>query len=359
MNTEVRVKFFQINKCGYYRRHSSHPAFGDKASILEDLIAWIANKSISETSTYEPTNEQDSNLLHTYCYSLNRNTLGDFLLTTWNETATTDGAVASISLTGPVGDAQITTAEVQDGFQPGYPAYFWFPHEQNVYATVQIRNRLNGRHNLEEFIKGFLSKYSRFVVVDDENDDDGREQIRGYSSTGNAEDIDKSRPSFKSTEFRKHRNVDFIVQNRTNIRKMVRRDMLVYQFREKASLWQLIWRNVSGETASPILSGEHELQFEVDFTPSAEQLESMIRHWEAERDEAGNSDQFQDVGFKIIGDPKVHWLSRALASDLFNMNLNFSRPPIADADSLLSQLHRTRKHIMPLLTDEGDQGDED
>ena len=139
--TDVRIKFFTTDRCGYYRYRSSHAAFGSLTEMLEDLSNWVDGKSISETTTYEPTEEQDENLLHTYCYSIRANDDGDILLTTWNETATTDGAVASVNLTGSVENADIETSDIPDGYVAGYPAYFWFPHGVDGFATIQVNNR--------------------------------------------------------------------------------------------------------------------------------------------------------------------------------------------------------------------------
>jgi len=254
--TDVRIKFFEMDRCGYYRYRSSHPAFGSLEELLEDLADWVEGKAISETTTYEPTDEQDENLLHTYCYSIRSNDAGDVLLTTWNETATSEGAVASVSLTGSVESADIETSDIPEGYVAGYPAYFWFPHDLDGYATIQIGNRLNGRNNLHEFVCGFLRNYSQWVVYDEDNDDPDVEVILGYSATGESDDIDKAKPYFRASQWKKNGNLDFIRSSRSEIHKMVRRDELNFTYEESVSFWQSIWRSFAGEDISPTLRGE-------------------------------------------------------------------------------------------------------
>ncbi len=354
MAVDVRVKFFRLDRCGYYRHRSRHAAFCTLPEMLDDVIRWVHGKSISETSTYEPTNEQDENLLHTYCYSIRRNRSNDYLLTTWNETTSTDGAIASVSLTGSVESADIATARIRNGYAPGYPAYFWFPHGVDGFATIQINNRLNGRNNLDEFLRGFLRNYSRWVVLGDPDEETGIDTVLGYSDSGNADDLDSAKPHFRAAAWKKNGNLDFIRQQRPDIRKLVRKDELNFSFQESVSLWQRIWRNVAGEDASPQLDGTHRLSLEIDFTPTEVELEKVIEHWE--EDQQNTVGQYQDVGFKLHGDQKTHWLSKALASEVFELDITYASGPLADTDVLLTQLGRRRRQILALLED-GDDGE--
>lgn len=349
--TDARIKFFEMERCGYYRYRSRHPAFGSLVELLDDLAQWVDGKAISETTTYEPTDEQDENLLHTYCYSIRSNDAGDVLLTTWNETATTEGAVASVNLTGSVESADIETSDIPEGYAAGYPAYFWFPSGVDGYATIQIGNRLNGRNNLHEFICGFLRNYSQWVVYDDDNDDPDVEIILGYSATGESDDIDSAKPYFKASQWKKNGNLDFIRSSRSEIHKMVRRDELNFMYEESVSFWQSIWRSFAGEDTSPTLRGTHRLSLEVDFTPDEAELERVINHWEEDHENVVG--QFQDIGFKLHGDQRVHWLSKSLASEIFDLDVQFSDGPLADSNSLLEQLQLQRTQILALLSEDG------
>lgn len=119
MADEVRIKFFEVEKCGYYSRGATTAEFGGLADMLSDIASWVDGKSLSETATYEPSEEQDGNLLRTFCYGIQTLQNGDTLLTTWNETPTTEGAVASVQLSGQVNAAEVSTSPVRRGYVTG------------------------------------------------------------------------------------------------------------------------------------------------------------------------------------------------------------------------------------------------
>lgn len=352
MEVDARVKFFRLERCGYYRHRSRHAAFCTLPEMLDDVMQWIHGKSISETSTYEPTDEQDENLLHTYCYSIIKNDSSDCLLTMWNETASTDGAVASVSLTGTVENAEIATARIRKGYAPGYPAYFWFPHGVGGFATIQINNRLNGRNNLEQFFRGFLRSYSRWVVLSGADESTESDTVLGYSESGHEDDLDSVKPHFHAAAWKKKGELDFIRQRRQDIRKLVRKDELNFSFQEPVSLWQQIWRNIAGDEPSPQLDGVHRFSLEFDFEPTVGELEKVIKHWEG--DQQNFIGKHQDVGFKLRGDQKTYWLSRALASEVFQLDITYANGPLANTEILLAELGRQRKQILALLEGSAD-----
>lgn len=349
MGEDVRVKFFKLDRCGYYRYRSRLAAFGSLHEMLDDIVRWIDGKRISETATYEPTEEQDENLLHTYCYSVRKNRSNDYLLTTWNETSSADGAVASVNLTGTVESADIDTAIIRNGYAPGYPAYFWFPHGIDGFATIQINNRLNGRNNLDEFFRGFLRNFSQWVVLGDPDEETGDEPVLGYSESGKLADLDSAKPYFRAAQWKKNGNLEVIRKRRADIRKLVRRDELNFSFQESVSLWQRIWRNVAGDDPSPRLDGTHRLSLEIDYTPTEDELEKVIQHWE--EDQQNVVGQYQDIGFKLHGDQKTHWLSKALASEVVELDVSYADGPLVNSESLLAQLGRKRRQLLTLLED--------
>lgn len=351
--SDVRIKFFTVERCGYYKRYSKYVAFGSLMELLDDLSKWVDAKPICETSTYEPTDSQDQNLLHTYCYGIRQQNAGDVLLTTWNETATTDGSVASVELTGIVESADIETSEIPNGYAPGYPAYFWFPRGLDGFATIQINNRLNGRSNLDKFLLGFLRNFARWVVYEELGVPDA-DRILGYSETGSSDDLDSVRPHFRAAPWRNPGNLEIIRNRRMDIRKIIRRDELSFRVSEDLSLWQTLWRKLIGDDDNPQMFGTHKLALEVECTPEATELESMIRCWE--ESQRALIDSYQDVGFVLRGDQRVHWLSSSLASEVIDLDIRYSDGPLVDSESLLGQLTRHREQILALLLETDDGG---
>ena len=348
MPNDVRVKLFEIEKCGYYRHRSRHAAFCSRDDFINDLYNWVDGKSILETSTYEPTDEQDGNDLRTFCYNMQANEADDFLLTTWNETPSLDNAIASIDVSGQLGAAAIDTAEVAEGYVPGFPCYFWFPSGSSLFATVQIGSRLNGRSNLNKYAEAFLELYSSYAVLE-ENDDEDEDTIIGYSESGSEEDMDTERmvkPRFRTKELRTASDTEYLRQNVANIRRVIRKDLMRYQVAEDLALWQRLFRNLTGQNQGQIVEN-HSVSFELELQPSLEELNRIITKWEEGRDDAV-SRRFDDVGFRIEGDQRIHWLSQAIASEVFELDLRFRNPPVANADRLLQQLAILRDDILAM-----------
>ena len=109
-----------------------------------------------------------------------------------------------------------------------------------------------------------------------------------------------------------------------------------------------------GEDAGPQLQGTHRLSLELDYTPEEGDLERIIHHWQ--EDQQNVVGEYQDIGFKLHGDHRVHWLSKSLASEVFELDVVYSDGPLVDSDSLLEQLQARRNQILALL-EENDDGE--
>ena len=290
--TETRVKFFDIDKCGYYKRRSSHPDFCSSPELLEDLVLWVADKSIAETATYTPSEEQDEATLRTFCFDI-READGSYLLTTWNETPTLGGGVASVDLQGNIGNATIETAEVSTGFVPGYPSYFWFPNGTNHLVTVQIGNRLNGKANLCLYIEEYLKKYSCHAVLGEVEDDEGRfvEKVIGYSESGEEAGIGEKqvKPRFQASQLTTVGDLDFIRQYVGSIRKIIKKDRISLTVQEKLRWWQAATRIFRNDNQSLIGNEQHKIKIELEFTPTLEELNACLLYTSpSPRDQRGS-----------------------------------------------------------------------
>ena len=118
-------------------------------------MLWIVCRKVIYKYSVDPDNNE-SDLLRTFCYSVDSNS-GEYLMTTWNENADVGGKQAAIDSRGITGSATIETAEPPEGYIPGYPAFFWFIPNRNIFATIQLNTRLNGRRNLNSYLQGFLT----------------------------------------------------------------------------------------------------------------------------------------------------------------------------------------------------------
>ena len=217
----VKIQFYKITRCGYYRYGSDEPEFGDISDILDQLMDWVTagHKTLAETCTYELDAGEDSH--RAFCFDIRKNQrTDDVVLVTWNETPTNEGRVVTVNGQQPVGDAEVSFTNLPEGSIPGYATYFWFVPDQNVFAALRFHHTLLvGRANLERYLREYCAKFTSYVVVEEE--DDGAE-ILGYAEgDGEPENL---RPNFKSCVYRKPGQVDFIRRNVGSITKVTRKN---------------------------------------------------------------------------------------------------------------------------------------
>src|SRR5438094_2595642 len=110
---ELRLSTYGIEKCGYFTWGASTPEFGDGATMCADLARWTRNKSVGETCTL-PVDEHDEEPTRAFCFDLHQQD-EDYLLTLWNESAMTAGALASVKLTSRVGAPTVKVRSAPPG----------------------------------------------------------------------------------------------------------------------------------------------------------------------------------------------------------------------------------------------------
>jgi hypothetical protein len=68
----ARIRFNQIDDCGYYKRGENAPFFGTIDTILADLKTWVEQPGfqVQHTCTYPIDSHND--LLRTFCMSIKK-----------------------------------------------------------------------------------------------------------------------------------------------------------------------------------------------------------------------------------------------------------------------------------------------
>lgn len=347
MDEIAKINFFKITKSGFFKPNSSKYMFGDTAATLDDLDDWVGDKTLSETATFEIDPDSGANYLNTYCLDIIKSSnSGDFLITTWNESPFTDAGVASIDLNSQVGNVDVEMLELDDGRVPGYATYFWIIPDQDLYATIRFNHLLNGNQAFQAYIQEYLSKFSKYVVVREVEDDDQEADINVCAY----QEDDGSEPQqlvahFKAMVLKKAGKIEFIEENRERISKVLRKSTLSPLIQDSRSLYEKLLTNVGLLDPVP-LSTEIKTQFELNLTPSSEELQTIINEWEE-----NNDTKWNDVGFKLSGDNTKHWLSHSLVKHEMTLDVTRDNPEVINGESLLRQLSENRDVLLGLVVE--------
>ncbi len=341
MIEKVKIQFYRIAKCGYYRYGRNTPEFGSISAFLDELSSWVRsnNKSLSQTCTYELEDGEDE--YRTFCFDLVKNIqTDDFVLILWNETPTNEGRVVAVDGTQAVGNAEVHFTDLPEGSIPGYATYFWFIPEYNVFASIRFDHSLViGKKSLDRYLKEFIAKFTSFVVTEEK--DDGIE-IVGYSN--NDEEVYNLNPHFTSFLYKMPGRIEYIKNNVDSIKKIIRKNELNPQVVLHRNLWQKMLEALRIVPSNNILTTQVKIKYEIPFTPNREEIEEMVAEWKA-----NHESKWDDIGFKFEGDAKIIWLSHSIAKDEFEINVTRDNDEIVEAESLLNALIDIRPVALRLI----------
>lgn len=341
MNENVKVQFYRITKFGYYRYGQNEPEFGSASEILDELFSWVRrnDKTLAETCTYEPEDGEDE--YKSFCFDLVKNNqTGDFVIVTWNETPTNDGRVVTVDGSQTVGNVDINFTDLPEGSIPGYATYFWFIPDHNVFASIRFHHSLLiGKKSLDRYLKEFAAKFTSFVVTEETDEEI---EILGYSD--NDDETHHLTADFKSYLFTKPGQVDYILHNIENIKKIIRKNELNPQVALDRNIWQKFLEKLNVSHQNNILTEEVKIKYEVPFSPNIEEVNAIIEDWNDHHES-----KWDDIGFKFESDNQIQWLSHSVAKDEFELDVTRDNEEIVDAQSLLDALTRIRNVALRLL----------
>ena len=333
-NETVRVRVYTIDKCGFYRWGGSKVEFGSLSGVLDSLKSWTDGKALKDTNTFDPA---AAGAFGSYCLSvIEDSTSGDFLLVLWNEAPSTAAGVANVKADSPVGEPDLSTTATPKGTISGFATYFWFmPSEERVVAA-QVHKRATGLRELEKYMRGFLEKFSGHTVLKG-ND------IAGYRKAGTDPVRSDVYPRFNTGAIRRAGLIDTIRERRGDIKRLVRRETLALGTTADPGLLFNVLRTLG---LDPPSAGRDELSvtFQLEITPSEQELSAMVEHWGASSHAAE-----ERMGFEIDG--RKLWLDEALVKSQFPLKVKWLSPEVVDPEELLTALQGVRANVLALEID--------
>ena len=342
MKEEASINFYRVARCGYYKHGKRAPAFCGLSDTLGELFQWVKDgkKSLSETCPYEIEDGEEG--YRTFCFDIvNSKGNGEYIITTWNETPSTEGNFASVNGTNKPGHASVSLTAVPKNHIPGYATYFWFIPKRNILATIRFHHAVNGHQNLCRYMKFFLAKWTSHVVTDDD-DEDADHSIVGYRKNDKSE-AEHLNPMFRSLVLRKPGQIEQLRKNREDIRTIYRKNLLSHKSNADVSFFSGLLVQL-GLQDPPKPNHDIRVKYEFNHTPEEVELNHIIAEWEKE-----HNTKWDDVGFKLRGDSEIIWLSHTLAKRTIELDVTRSNAEIVDAESLLNAVQHSRAALLKEL----------
>lgn len=332
---EARVKFFDIKKCGYYLRGSDTPEFSSIIDVLQKLSDWASDgKELVNTTTYQP--DPDNDLLNTYFSGWRQNeTTGDSLLILWNEVANDNGVIYGLNpLEAPGNTSMLTTGFGNRPAIPGFPSYFWFVPEREVFATIKFVHSIQGKSNLDHYINGFMENKSPYRVINDEG------TVCGYSLNGQ-ETANSSRMYSKFYALgRKQEELEAeLLTNLHKIRRIVKRESLRYTTQDDRDLIERVFSGLLNN--APEFHQSRTITHELQFQPSEVQLRQILNNFS----DLNSTSSIRNAGF-IYNDGRRVMLKGTSVSFAADINVNRENNEIVDPRELLRAITNQRGDLL-------------
>ncbi|EKS73158.1 hypothetical protein BURK_001785 [Burkholderia sp. SJ98] len=347
MSIEASIWLFNQRQCGYYKNRifTATPAvFGNADSIFSDLIRWADGKALGETSTFDVP--EDSNLQKTYLLHASRHRNGDFLIGVWNRVHSNSNKIASVGAADIVGAAAAQFTEIDPTRIPGLATYFWvLPAEQKI-AAVRVKHMTNGLQSFEAYMQHFVRFINPRHVVLGAPNADGEIPIVGYKPDLTSTDVLDLYGKFECGSIRKTGDLDYIVNNRADLRRVICKATLTNTVREDRVWWQRGLSVLGMGIGQRVLTDPVSIKIDLPLTFTEDELRTTITEWQQNLAVATSS--WDDLGFVFKGDQTPRWLSKSYARRVFDLDIDWIDDEQVEPTSLMNELQRNRAAVLQL-----------
>ncbi|NKN31913.1 hypothetical protein [Marichromatium bheemlicum] len=303
--------------------------------ILHKLNLWSRDgREFVNTTTYEA--DPDNDLKNTYFCNWHKNELnGDSILILWNESSNDNGVIYGMNPTDRPGNTDmLTTGFGNTPAIPGFPSYFWFIPEKDVFASIRFSHSIQGKKNLDCFLNGFLANKSPFRVLD------GDGTVIGYSANGQPTDQSSRIHSKFHALGRKQEELEAeLFQNLNKITRIIKIETLQYTIEDDRKLLERVFSGLL--TNNPTFNQARTITHELQFKPTEQQLRQIIRNY-AEQNTAST---IRNAGF-IYNNGKRIMLKGASVAFSAEINTNREDNEIITPQSLLTAITSQRQDLL-------------
>lgn len=343
---EVKFKFYNIEKCGYYKHGEKDPAFSGVPDLLAKLAAWAGDgRQFINTETYEASPDDD--ILRTlFCgYAVDSNSQ-DAVLVLWNEAGNDDGKIYGIDPMDKPGNNQMLSADFESETIPGFPSYFWFVPSRNLCASVKFEHSRLGKVNLDHYLRGYLQWKSPYKVTTE------GAKIVAYAKDGKSlEWQDKIKPYFVLSELKQLDLEAELLENFGKITKVIQTQKLQYQLPQDKKILETFWDKID-KWVSPAdgaadqlgLTTVKQVTQELSFKPTKKCIEKVVKSYQDQT----MSPSISRIGFGY-GDGTRIMLTGKNVSFKDELDISYKQNTIIPAAKLLALLVRRKIELLSNL----------
>jgi len=341
---KLTLKFYKIDRCGYYKEKGINSDLVSIEGVFDNLKEWLEkdNKQLQDTLTTDILAKSEQ--LPVYCIDVSKSKKGNFLVTTWNKVETTDGNISSIKIDEPLLTAtkNVVSTKLPKNSIPGYATYFYIIPEEEILATIKFNHISNGHQGLNSYIKGFLTKYSKYVQYEIDKDDKSKIEITGYGIS--KIDCDANLyPYFKSSLKKNKTNTQRILSNIASINKIIRKTTVSTTIQEDKDFTTKLMKYL-GTTFLSKKDEEFQLKYEMKLAPTKDNVKEIIKSWKSQ-------DSWDDVGFKLKGEDNPIWLSADIPSKEFEFDIKRDNLEFINFNDLLEKLDDKSDDLKKVYSD--------
>lgn len=338
----AHVSFFSATQCGFYGRGDNAPRFGGLHDTFAQLEEWGRDLDLSVTKLIDLDPGADDVPI----YLLGVKAIGrNWLLGCWNEVPAHDGAVASISKNSKVGQAaKVHANPISPDTIPGYATFFYVVPARNAVACITFDGAASRRKSMAAYVRRFLNLESKYAI--EEEAGDGVIQIVGFTDQGDNVPLPVG-PRFNLDPFQKAGRRDFLIANSDKVTKVIRRGHVSLSKKVDLQMFQTFVQFVRGDKSKAAdVTGLHTVRVELAYTPTREELTSMIT---AEEDDSELL-QWERLGFEVKGEDQPIWVDRTLARGEIDLSVERSSGVIT-LDSLATAVGARTAAMLQFLDD--------
>ena len=330
MIKEIELTCYRLNKLGIYS--NEHEAYLSPKKLMRELKKWAfdSNKPLVETKTFD----SNSQTLEAYCLDFYEHD-GDYILGLWNKVSTSVRGVGSVRKNATPVTVTVSHAKIDKDSIPGFPTYFYISPKKNLIAPIKLDLKQNGILQFRNYIKGYLKFYSSHIV----DRVDGKTKIRGLCKTSSIGlDVDNRFPDKNAhvlVTFAidiKKTNKQYFIDNAQKITKVVKdlsKEDVVIDEQQTC-----IERIVRAFEDLP-MTKEKPSRITVPVNLNQDYVEKLFKSYE----DNGASDEY-NIGFKLIGDNKIRWMSGTANVVKLKGEINFHEVDKPNLESLMKLIKK-------------------